>query len=140
MCAIAFAELVAYIEDVLSEEGIVPAIKLVDLAKLYQDRFYQLEVSSVGGQVHTTRLKCKLLAAIPDLSTHSEGRGILLIFDEDVGGALKQACTQDSRAANLARERQRLYDETCSDSSTRSTVDRERGSTNSCSSFPVGLG
>ncbi|KAI0238393.1 hypothetical protein LSAT2_010917 [Lamellibrachia satsuma] len=57
-------------------------------------------------QVHTTRLKCKLLEAIPDLSTHSERRGILLIFDEDVGGALKQACTQDSDAAHLAKAAQ----------------------------------
>ena len=106
MCAIAVIELVAYVEDVRSEEGVVPVVKLVDLAKLYQEWLDRLEVNSVGGRVHTTQLKDKFLAEIPHLSTHFEGSGILLIFDEDVGGTLKQACTQDSDAALLAKEAQ----------------------------------
>ena len=95
-----------YLEEAHSEEGIAPVFKLVDLAKLYQSRLEQLGVRDAGERVHTTRLKNRLLAALPDLSAHSEGRNVLLTFDEDIGPALKKALNHDSDAVLLAKAAQ----------------------------------
>ena len=56
-------------------------------------------------QVHTTRLKNWILAAITDLRSYNEGREVLLAFDQDIGAALKQACNEDfdSEALILAK-------------------------------------
>ena len=51
------------------------------------------------------------MAAIPDLRSQTEGRDILLIYDEDIGTALKQACNDDcvsdalilAKASNIIR-------------------------------------
>ena len=61
--------------------------------------------------VHTTKPKDRILAAIPDLRSQTEGRDILLIYDEDIGTALKQACNDDcvsdalilAKASNIIR-------------------------------------
>ena len=52
---IAFAELVAYMEDLQMEEGVVPVFKLADLAHLYKLRLEQLGVV-IDGRVHSSRL------------------------------------------------------------------------------------
>ena len=38
----------------------------------------------------------------PNLRAHSQGKGIVLTFDDDVGGALKKACDYDNDAMHLA--------------------------------------
>ena len=100
---IAFAELVTFMEENRREEGIVPTFKLSDLARMYKARLEQLGVS-VEGRIHSTRLKARLLAVIPDLQAHSQGRDVLLTFD--VGTAIKTACDHDSDAMLLARAAQ----------------------------------
>ena len=97
---IAFAELVTFMEDTRKEEGIVPTFKLSDLSRMYKTRLEQLGVS-VDGRIHTSRLKIRLLAVLPDLKAHSQGRDILLTFD--VGSAIKKACDHDSDAMQLVR-------------------------------------
>lgn len=89
---IAFAELVTFIEDTSKEEGIVPTFKLSDLARMYKTRLEQLG-ASVDGRIHTSRLKIRLLAVLPNLKAHSQGRDVLLTFD--VGNAIRIACDHE---------------------------------------------
>ena len=57
------------------------------------------------------RLNDRILAAIPDLRLQTEGSDILLIYDEDIVTAVKQACTDDcdsdalilAKASNIIR-------------------------------------
>ena len=60
---IALAELVSYIEESL------PVFKLVELFRLYSSRMEQLGVNS-DGRLHTSRLKDRLLAQIPQLEAY----------------------------------------------------------------------
>ena len=90
---IVFAELVSYIETYRGSLETRPIFKMADMKNLYISRLNELGLDQV--QVHTTRLKDRLLAAIPDLRSQTEGRDILLIYDEDIGTALKQACNDD---------------------------------------------
>ena len=101
LSGIAFAELVTFMEENRREEGI---FKLSDLACMYKARLERLGVS-----VHSTRLKARLLAVIPDLQAHSQGRDVLLTFD--VRTAIKTACDHDSDAMLLARAAQLIRKE-----------------------------
>lgn len=83
---IAFAELMVYMEDFHMEESVSPVFQLTDLAHMY-----------------TMRLKIRLLSVFPDLRTHSQGRGVLLTFDDNIGGALRKACDHDSDLARAAQ-------------------------------------
>ncbi len=104
---IVIAELVMYIEETRLETSTAPVFKLADLAHLYRSRMEQLGVVS-DTRVNTTRLKQRLLAHFPDLRAQSQGRDVLLVFDEDIGAALGKACEQDSDsdAVHLARAAQ----------------------------------
>ncbi|KAG0711095.1 hypothetical protein GWK47_021370 [Chionoecetes opilio] len=102
---IAFAELVSYMGDA-REDDIAPVFKLADLAKLYQFRLAQLGVVDTADRTHSTRLKNRLLDALPDLSEHTEGRDILLTFNKDIGGALRKACNYDTESVHLAKAAQ----------------------------------
>jgi len=93
---IAFAELVSFIEDRISDEDSAFVFKLTDIAELYQVRLQQLGVT-VKKRIHTTRLKNRLLTAIPDLRAYSQGRDTLLSFANHTGPALMKACDHDSK-------------------------------------------
>ena len=101
---IAFAELVAFMEDFRMEQNISPVFKLADLAKLYQTRLEDLG-GSTRSRVHTSRLKHRLLSAFPDIRVYMQGRSVMLTFDDDVCAALKKACDHDNDddAMHLAR-------------------------------------
>lgn len=45
------------------------------------------------------------MAATPDLAAHSQGKHILLVFNETIGDEIRKACEQDydSEALHLAR-------------------------------------
>ena len=101
---IAFAELVAFMEDFHMEQNISPVFKLADLAKLYQTCLEEFG-GSTRSRVHTSRLKHRLLLAFPDIRAYMQGRSVMLTFDDDIYAALKKACDHDSDddAMHLAR-------------------------------------
>ena len=67
---------------------------------------WQWVQNSVEGQINTSRLKERLLSVLPDLQTHSQGKCIILTFDEDIGSALWKAFNIDDDAMHLARAAQ----------------------------------
>lgn len=86
--AIAFAELTMFVEESVAEGTTV--FLLSDLVKLYTTRLQQLQLSlHVQGRVNSTRLKERLMAQIPDLYAHTDGKEVRLAFTKDVGQALK---------------------------------------------------
>ena len=85
--SIALAELLAYVEDVRTDESVAPILKLVDLVKLYTVRLEQLGVKQQN-RLNSTKLKDCIQSHIPYLSAHREGRDVLLAFAGDVGSAL----------------------------------------------------
>lgn len=100
---IAFAELISHIETFRDSTEMSPVFSMTELRSLYSRRLEKLGIKSP--QIHTTRLKNRILAAVPDLRAHSQGRDVLLAFDKDIGAALKQVCNQDfdSEALILAK-------------------------------------
>ena len=107
---IAFAELVEYMEDFRSEDGIAAVFKLADLVGLYKTRLKQLGGNATN-RIHSTRLKNRLMTVFPDLTAHTEGRDVLLTFDQHLGGAIRNACAHDSEALYLARAAQVVWEE-----------------------------
>ena len=87
-----FAELVLYIEEARLDEETAQVFKLANLVELYQQ---QLGVKLDTRRVHSTRLKHRLLAQFP-VHAHTQGRDVLLVFEEDVGAALTKACELNS--------------------------------------------
>ena len=59
------------------------------MVQLYSQRLEQLGVEAP--YVNSTRLKEKLLAEIPELEAHKQGKHVLLAFQKDVGLTLSQA-------------------------------------------------
>lgn len=106
---IALAELIAYIDEAQSDE-VSPVFRLADLLALYSARLKKLGLEKQG-RIHSTRLKERILAHLPGIRAHTEGRDVLLAFDTDVGLALRKACEKDSddeamclaAAANIVR-------------------------------------
>ena len=91
--AIALAELVMYIE-----EAPRPMVfQLSDLAKMYSSSLERLG-AHVPDRINSTRLKDRLLAQIPELSTYTEGKEVKLAFSSDIGAALNFAKTHDHDA------------------------------------------
>jgi len=88
LSGIAFAEVVMYIEEARLDDSTAPVFKLADLGKMFSARLQQLDPSP-RGRVNTTRLKNRLLNHIPDLRTHTQGRDILMMFDQDIGRYMK---------------------------------------------------
>ena len=105
--SIALAELASYIEENSCYGESVPVFKLSDLAKLYRERLINLG-TDVPNRINSTRLKERLLHLIPDLKAQTQGRDILLVFDDDIGEALKIECDndEDSEANILAKAAQ----------------------------------
>ena len=102
--AIAFAEVVAYIENFRDDPHTAPVFSMAYLSKLYSSRLDQLGFKDE--KVHSTRLRQRIEAAVPDLICTNQGRDVILLFDKDIGNALKQACTRDSEALVLVKAAQ----------------------------------
>ena len=103
MHGLVFAELVVFLEDTSSDEDSAAVFRLSDSVKLYKDRLEHLEVA-VDSRIHSTRqTKTRLIVELPDLWAHSEGRDTILIFQKNIGSALKKACDYDIDDMHLAR-------------------------------------
>ena len=92
---IAFAELVSYMEETCKDDLIAPVFKLKDLTVLYGNRLNQLG-TNISGRVHSTKLKDRILAYFPDIEAHKQGRDVVLIYNKDIGSALRKACEHDA--------------------------------------------
>ena len=99
----AFAELVNLIDSNLYDNDVAPVFILSDLKHMYKKRIEVLGGSS--DDVHSTRLKVKILGYFPELDAHREGRNILLVPNEVIGKSLSLACAFDAEgeAVTLAR-------------------------------------
>ena len=102
--ALCFAETVSYIENFRDNTDTAAVFSMPHLCKLYRDRLAQSGVKDT--EVHSTRLRKKLLAAVPDLTASLQGREYVLMFDRDLGDAIKKACSYDSEALHLAKTAQ----------------------------------
>ena len=96
-------------EDMRDEER-ASVFKLTDMVSLYKKRLQQRGVT-VGNRIHSTRLKVRLLSALPDLTAHVQGREIFLNFKEDIGLALIKACDGDNDAVHLMGTAQVIHEE-----------------------------
>ena len=77
----------------------------LQIAFIYKTRLEQLG-ADVEGWMHTSRLKERLLSVLPDFQAHSQGKCIILTFDEDIGSVLWKACNIDDDSMHLARTAQ----------------------------------
>ena len=102
--ALCFAEIVSYIESYREDTDTAPVFSMPQLSKLYTARLQDLGVENC--EVHSTRLRQKLLAAIPDLVPTLQGREFVLVFDKDIGDAIRQVCSHDSELLALAKAAQ----------------------------------
>ena len=94
---IAFASLVSYLEGFRDCES-VAVFKLVELAKLYSAKLQELGITS-SSKITTTRLKERLLGAFLDLSAHTQGRDVLLIFSGTFPPDCQAKCVPESLKA-----------------------------------------
>lgn len=93
---IALAQLIAYIEDIRTEsaDNIPPVFRLADLTQMYSTRLQQLG-GDISTRVHSSHLKDRILANIPGMQAHKQGRDVLLVFEDDIGLALKNIYKRD---------------------------------------------
>ena len=86
---IALAELLTFIEEERLQEGTAPIFKLSNLVKLFQIRIEELG-GTLSSRPNSTYLRDNILKKFPDMSAHKDGRDILLVFDKDIGPALRK--------------------------------------------------
>lgn len=98
--ALALAELIDFMESTkLNDSSVV--FKLSDLTKAY---FQHLNLTEENCNIHSTRLKEKLMAIFPDLQEYSDGKEVYLIFKEDICNTIKSSIKdQESEAPILAK-------------------------------------
>lgn len=85
-------------------KGVAAVFRLADLMAMYTNRLEQFD-PNINQRTNSTHVKDRILAAIPDLQAHKQGRDVLLRFNEYVGDAIRQAITNhyDDDALILAK-------------------------------------
>ena len=68
--------------------------RLAALAEMYSTSLQQLG-GDISSRIHSTDLKDRILADVPGLQAHKQGRDVLLVFNDDIGMALEQARARD---------------------------------------------
>jgi hypothetical protein len=96
--ALALAEVISFMEDQIAESRKVPVFRLAELCALYEERLKELGMDE---RVHSTRLKNRILHALPNLTPAEQGRDILLSYN--IGDALVNACDDDDDAIPIMR-------------------------------------
>ena len=101
MLNLVLSELMSYIEEYREDETL-PVFKLSDLGKMYNARLKEID-PTFSGKTNTTRLKERLQTLIPDLRAQPQGREVVLMFNTDMGKAIKYACAHsaDEEAMDL---------------------------------------
>ena len=110
---IVLAEILDYLKNYKASTETIPVFKLNDLKSLYLQRLKEYGCLDVCMEnIHSTRLKEKILSRIPELHESKKGRDVVLTFKDEVGSAIYKACKQDfkedgmclSSAANIVRK------------------------------------
>ena len=89
--SVALPELVSYMEELSQDVGIVSIFKLLEMTKLHTERIRQLGVE-VSCRINSSRLKKRLLSAVPDLRAHVKGIEIFVTYENDVGSVISLVC------------------------------------------------
>lgn len=97
----AFSELITYLVETSRSSEDPTVFRLADLVNLYINRLEQLGVGAPA--VNSTRLKEKLLAEVPELEAHKQGRDVFLAFQKDVSLILSDASDYYSEAIILGK-------------------------------------
>ena len=94
---IALAQLVEYIEEMRAESvDAIPVFRSAELAQMYATRLQQLGGGGDSStRVNSTHLKDRILANVPGLQAHKQGRDVMLAFDNDIGQALRNEYDKD---------------------------------------------
>ena len=101
--AIAFAQIVSYMEGFRECDETVPVFTLADLSKMYASILGDLGVDQTA-RIHTTRLRKKLESEILDLMFYKQGRDIILAFHRHMGDVIMKACERDKDTEALLLE------------------------------------
>ena len=110
---IVLAEILDYLKNYKASTETIPVFKLSDLKSLYLQRLKEYGCLDVCTEnIHSTRLKEKILSRISRLHESKKGRDVVLTFKDEVGSAIYKACKQDfeedgiclSSAANIVRK------------------------------------
>ena len=110
--SVALAERICQIQDSRNEQPHTTVFKLSDLKKEYCKRLAQQGVAEETQEINSTRLKEKLMAAVPGLTAHTKGREVLLAFNENIGHLISDVFCEDNdadlkclaRAARIVRK------------------------------------
>ena len=94
-------------EETCKDELIAPVFKLNYLTVLYGKWLNQLGMNIISRYMyfHSTKLKDRILAYFPDMEmeAHKQRRDVVLIYNKDIGSALRKACKHDADAIHLAK-------------------------------------
>jgi len=98
---IALAEIVSLIEEAHSvSDNSVPVFKLSDLVKMYSARVNHNE-QALSPQINSTHLKERILARVPYLEAHRQGKEIFLVHKKDIGNIIKGSSSYDDEGMYL---------------------------------------
>ena len=89
--SIALAELISEIQNSKTEEPRTTGFKLSNLREEFSKRLKLQGVVTENPEIHSARLKEKLIEAIPGLTARIKGREVLLAFEEDIGSLISRA-------------------------------------------------
>ena len=99
--ALALADVMAHIENRRILDATPAVFKLTELSKLYCASLVRYKVPA-SSKTHSSRLRERLLANCPELTSVPHGRDVFLTFEQDIGMALQQATENtDSDAVSL---------------------------------------
>ena len=81
MEGIVLAEIIEYLKDTHRYSDIIPVLKLSDIKAIYCKRLEEHGTpAEMVKNVHSSRLKSKILNRMPELAEHRKGKDILLTF------------------------------------------------------------
>ena len=105
-----FAETVSYIESFRGNPDTAPVLSMPHICGVYRAKLRKAGASNPE-DVHSTRLRTRLLSAIPNLVASVKGREYILLFEEDLGDAITKACKHDSESQHLEKAAHKIRNE-----------------------------
>ena len=103
--SIALADLIAEIQNSRYGQPHTTVFKFWDLRKVYCKRLIREGLAEETQEIHSMRLKERLIEAIPGLTAYSKGREVLLAFTEDIGTIISDAFSNDNDANEMCLQR-----------------------------------